>query len=1017
MRIDAAQGDDPASMDPSAPYGWAAAPSADKTPHEPSVVLHRPLPPYAHRRHLRSGGASDEVFTDATALSAAASGDDSVPPSRAGDIPDFVAPWLDPHSDNGARSRRRRRWASAVLPLLTIAGAGCIVGGSLVVRRGTPSITTAADNGGTDAKAVATTSTVPAVSALGSVPATVRFLAGGPDELGNGGTADRALLRRPTSVVRTAAGLIVSDAGILRRIRPDGGIEGVVIDGLPPGFRLDELAGLPDGGVLAADTVTARFVVVTGIGTDAVKATPVASTGIVAPVALAADSKGRVLVADPGSGSVWRWEPGRTPALVTSALLAPVSVAPLPDDAMVVTDRRTGLVVTVDQAGVVTPIAADTRVAPLVRRAASALRATPIGAQPAGPDAVNVLLVDGSITRVALVPRGGRGLLVTEFLSGATALASDGDAMLVVESGERRILRVSTDSAGRGSLATVIGGAAWPQINPDVLLARDVVLIDPTGVAVSSDGSVIVADRGANVVWRLAADGSALRIAGDRAWGNSVDNADAAASGIASPTDVAVTADGTVLFTEPGLARVRAIGPNGSLKTVLRAAIGQPGQALLSPGPLAVSPSGSVVVGDRFIGGLWLVRSGPVTPISGVNPGTRFVAVTASSTSVVGIDANGLAVSVDGAAVLATATNVVSSDAVVRAAAATPGEVAIAVGAGSVNVGDALGALRVLGWSGAVAGRDDVVAMTSQNGSLVVATSGRRASVARVTGAETDVLTSTAIGSDEGRANETAVFDPVSLDITRNGSVLITDRGGARVRSLRGGVITTLAGNGRNDTRRNPTANAASRSLGALRDAVENDDGSLSVVDGGRILIVDGSGLVTERTVRDPDGNTISVRSISDRVDGVMYAVGDNGMLVRLDASKVTVVTTSPSLARIRRTADGTLIGVTNGGGLVELRGTKLVAVASPRDLPVVSVDALDGRLVALGRDGSVVERDKGQWRRLELPVALVPDRRTNHAAPKVPTDIAISDDGAILVADAGLDAVLVYRVNAAIST
>lgn len=934
--------------------GAPATPSIDPAPHDNPVVLRRPLPPYAHRRHLRPRPAAVTAPAALNAEGGAAVPNDDPASARGNEaVPDFVAPWLGPEVGHGSLARRRPSgWGRAVLPMLALAGAGVIIGGAIVVRHDTPSITTASNDAG-PAKTTAATSSVPPVAALGSVPATVRVLAGGPDEVGNGGAADRALLRRPTAVVRTGAGLIIADAGLLRRVRPDGGIEATVIEGLPPDFRLDELAGLPGGRMLAADTVTARFVLLTGIGTDTVKATAVATPGIVTPVALAADRTGRVLVADPGSGSIWRWEAGRSPVLVTGSLLAPVSVASLPDDGVLVTDRGTGLVITINNAGVVVPIAADARVAPSVRTVTTGLRATPVAAMPVGRDAVNILLLDGSIARVPIVPGGGRGSLVTEFLSGATAMAPDGEAMLVVESGERRIVRVSTDAAGRGSQATVIGGVAWPQANPDVLLARDVVLIDPTGVAVSPDGSVIVADRGANVVWRLATDGSALRIAGDHAWGNSGDSAEAAKSGIASPTDVAVTADGTVFFTEPTLARVRAIRPDGSLQTVLQAAIDRPDQALFSPGPLAVSTTGSVVASDRYIGGRWQLGNDAVTALP--------------PASIVGIDATE--------------------------------------------------SRRVSGGSGELADHADVVATASANGSTVIVTRGRRAAVARVTGAETDVLTSTAIGSNSGRANETALFDPVSLHVAQDGSVLIADRGGARVRSLRDGVITTLVGNGRNDTRRDPTANSATRSLAALRDAVENDDGSLSVVDSGRILFVDGSGLVTERNVRDTTEKIVGIRSIAKAADGVMYAVGDDGMLLRLSASTVTVVTTTPSLARVRVAANGAVLGVTNGGGLVELRGTTLVAIDTPRDLPVVSVDERDGRLVALGRDGTVVERHDGRWRRLESPTALVTDRRANRAASPVPTDIAISNDGAILVSDAGRDAVLVYRINAVVSS
>ncbi len=978
------------------------------------AMLRSPLPPYAHRR-LRSDPTTAE---DTARLRA--DGDQSTPteshpelsPVLDADGPLDRPQRLQPDLDRvTSPTPRRRRLSRLLLPLCAVVGAGAIFGGAIFVRREAPELPSISASVPPTPTTPATSS-IPPLASLAQLPATVRLLAGGPDDLGNGGDAGRALFRHPTAVARLSAGLVVADAGALRLVRSDGGIEAAIIDGLPAGYRIDALAVLPGERLLAADATTARFLVINGVGTGKVRAVETPTPGVVAPVDLSADGSGGVLIADAGSGSIWRWTADQPPALVTGELLAPTSVSPLPEGGAIVADRGTGLVVRVTSRGGLTPIAADALVASSAPGTITVVRASPLAARPRGADAVEVLLADGSITRVPLVPRGGRGSLVTEYLSGATSLTPDGDALLVIESGERRIVRVTSDATGRGSLSTLMGGNAWPRFSPDVLTTRDVVLIDPTGFALSANGSVVVADRGANVVWRLNTDGSADRLAGTRAWGNSGDNANANESAVASPTDVAVSADGTVFFTEPGLARIRSIRPDGSLGTALAAKIDRPDQALFSPGPLVDSGAGNLIVGDRFVGGLWRVAKDGVAPIRGANPGTRFVAISEENGNTVGMDPFGSAVSITQGEVRSANRMLVKPGSTVRGIAGAKDRILVATIPDPGVTGESFDGRPVAGWSGTDNDRNDVVAIAASDLSVYVLTTGRQASLAKVTNGQMEALTSTAIGAESGRANETPLGGPVSLDAPRDGSVLITDRGGARVRSLRAGVITTVAGNGRRDLPLDPLANATQRTLGALRDAQENRNGSITVVDDGRIVEVDGSGLLRDIDLQDSTGQGIGARAVAEDIDGALLVVADDGRLLRVEKFVVSVLAVAPTLARVRITSNGTVLGVTNSGRLVELRGHKLVEVDTPRDLAIVSVDERGGRLVALGRNGEIVVRRAGGWFRLSPTTSLVADRRANRPATPNPTDVAILADGAIIVADAGRDAVLVYRAT-----
>ena len=304
-------------------------------------------------------------------------------------------------------------------------------------------------------------------------------------------------------------------------------------------------------------------------------------------------------------------------------------------------------------------------------------------------------------------------------------------------------------------------------------------------------------------------------------------------------------------------------------------------------------------------------------------------------------------------------------------------------------------------------------AMASFDGSLILANSGLRASVVEAAAGAEVPITSSSLGADGGRANETSLSDPVALDVTGDGTVIIADRGGGRVRFLRSGQLGTLAGNGSVSPHNDPRANAFAQSLADLRDAQVDRDGTIRVIDGPRVLAIDGAGLVTQTTLQDPAGDAVKARSIDEGPDGALLAVADDGRLLRIDATGSTILTTAPALAKVRVQTNGSIWGVTNAGRIVRLVGDRLVPVDTPRDLPVIASDERDGRLAIVGRDGTVAIRKQGKWLRLTLTTPPTPDRRTNRPPAPRPTDIAVLPDGGIVVADAGRDSLLVYRESA----
>ena len=959
-------------------------------------------------------------------------------PSAREDLGEHDAPpWERPDFENAPVDRPRRRFRGAV-ELVALGLIATVVGFGLNRVATTNNNSQAADTSATATTSTAATSSVPPVSALRALQSSVRILAGGPDAMGNGGTAERVLLRRPTSVARIRAGIVFADAGMLRLLRPDGRIEGVEIDRLPENVLIDHVAALTNGRVLAVDESSVRFFVLEGVGSSVVTAVPAASGDIVSPVHVVGDGGGGALIADPGSGSVWRWSSGSAPVRILGGLVAPVHVGALGGGAALVTDRGAGLVLRIDGPNQATVIASSV-IGPTSSPATSkplvvALRSTPIAAVLDRANGVQVLMLDGAISRLALRPAvNDRASIVTEFLGGATSLVADGDATIIVESGERRIRQVVTSEPGRAAVRNVLGETRWPRFNPDALRAKAVVLIDPTGTAVRPDGSVVVADRGANIVWQLNEDGSAERLAGNGTWGNSTDAPDATASSIASPTDVALSVDGTVIFTEPTFGRIRGIRPDGSLVTVMKSPgiDGVPSErvgdgtarlragelTVFSPGPVAVNGQGVLIAGDRFTGGLWTITPGGVVPVKGAGPPTKFAfAATERAGSIVAMDPFGKAVRVVGGSVIVGAEGLVEEGEIVRTGTSDGSGVVVAVASdgvanrGRAQPSDDFAVLRRQDSDGPRSAR--VVSMSSFQGSLFVATNGLRGSVLRIGGDADIPLTSTALGEDQGRGNETNLADPVALDATDDGTLVITDRGGGRVRSLRAGQLGTLAGNGTVDRQNDPKANASGQSLSELRDAQANRNGTTTMVDGSRLLTVDGTGLVVERTVTEANADKLILRSIDQGPDGATLAVADDGRLFRIDAKGATILTTAPALSNVRTANDGTVWGVTNTGRVVRLEGDRFVNVETPRNLAVIACDERDGRLVVVGRDGTVALRTGGEWFRMSPSTTVSADRRTNRVATPRPTDVTVLPDGGVVVADAGRDALLVYRAS-----
>ena len=183
------------------------------------------------------------------------------------------------------------------------------------------------------------------------------------------------------------------------------------------------------------------------------------------------------------------------------------------------------------------------------------------------------------------------------------AVAPDG-SYYIADNLMHRIRRVGTD----GIITTVAGsaGATEGGYAGDGGPATSAQLAFPSAIALGVDGSLYIADTGNNRVRRVGTDGITRTIAGTGAPGFSGDDGPATAAQLYTVSGIAVASDGTVYITDQGVARVRRIGPDGTITTIAGNGIqgygGDGGAAtdasLNQIHKIALGPDGSLYIAD-----------------------------------------------------------------------------------------------------------------------------------------------------------------------------------------------------------------------------------------------------------------------------------------------------------------------------------------------------------------------------------------------------------------------------------
>lgn len=157
---------------------------------------------------------------------------------------------------------------------------------------------------------------------------------------------------------------------------------------------------------------------------------------------------------------------------------------------------------------------------------------------------------------------GDGGAATSAQLDTPTGVAVDGSGNLyIADSHNQRIRKVS------GGTISTVAGTGVAGFSGDGGAATSAQLALPTGIAVDAAGSLYIADTNNHRV-REVANGTITTIAGDGEEFFAGDGGVATAAALDSPTGVAVSSDGTVYVADRLNQRIRAFKVGGSIATV-----------------------------------------------------------------------------------------------------------------------------------------------------------------------------------------------------------------------------------------------------------------------------------------------------------------------------------------------------------------------------------------------------------------------------------------------------------------
>ncbi len=206
----------------------------------------------------------------------------------------------------------------------------------------------------------------------------------------------------------------------------------------------------------------------------------------------------------------------------------------------------------------------------------------------------NLYIADTGNNEVREITPAGTTTSIISQLNNPVSVAVDAQgSVYIADSGNNRVVEVTpagtviTLANINAPLAVAVDASGdvlvadatqiWMVTSDGATSSLIIGLTSPSGLAVASDGSLIIADTGANVVRRLSTSGVMTTIAGAGTSGFSGDGSPALSAQLNAPSGVAIGANGTLLVADSLNNRIRtltptAVAPDTTTLTVVNAA-------------------------------------------------------------------------------------------------------------------------------------------------------------------------------------------------------------------------------------------------------------------------------------------------------------------------------------------------------------------------------------------------------------------------------------------------------------
>ncbi len=609
-------------------------------------------------------------------------------------------------------------------------------------------------------------------------------------------------------------------------------------------------------------------------------------------------------------------------------------------------------------------------------------------------------------------PQGSPAIVATPFIFPA-GVAVAGDVIYVADQGAERIqivrAGVATTLAGSGIRGYADGNAAQAHF------------AQPADVAVGADGTVYVADTENHRI-RAIANGKVTTLAG----GFDPGARDGAVSKARFrwPEGVAITADGSVLVADTGNHRIRKIA-NGKVSTMVGDTTGNVDGPLKSarlsyPSDLVEGPDGVVYFVDS---GNFLIRSivaGKVKTLAKLSDVKQARAYRREARVQAAV---GGALALPRIAVAADSTVYVTDPFRRKVLHIKDGEVSDFAGSGKHDVRDDY-APKAGFWSpqGVVVAADGaVIVVDTEAGAL------RRIADGKVS----TLLRGPLGGYAEGSVKQAQFNHPWSIAVGPKGELLVADWLNYRVRLIENQQVITIAGSGEPGSHEGDALNSELESPrgvafgpGQLRYVTDPRSGRVLVITKGKVssvLVAAERKDMPESLVVGSDGTVY----LADPSNHQIFAIRDGKLRVFAGSGKPGLDNGAAGEATFNRPfevalgSDGVVYVADTGNHCVRIiRNGRVHSLAGSGEGGHEDGQARQARFelpvgIAVDPSGAVYVADTGNHCIRRIARGLVTtvagtgepgfaDGPGLKAALSLPTDVAVAPDGSIYIADAG---------------